>query len=129
MEKVKIVAIADLKPHEEIILENLEKIKEKIYAKGCLINPIIVDRDNLIILDGHHRVRALELLGYEKVPAYLVDYFDKKIKVAQRRPEIPITKEIIVKKALSGQVFPCKTSKHFIPNRPKRINTPLHKLK
>jgi len=128
MGKIKIVAIADLKPHEDVIPENLEKVKNKIYKRGYLINPIIVDQDNLIILDGHHRAMALSILGYKKIPAYLVDYHSREIKVLQRRPEIPISKEIIIKKALAGEIFPCKTSKHLIPQRPQRINVPLGKL-
>ena len=109
--------------------KNLEKIKNQILSDGYLINPIIVDQENLVILDGHHRAEALKLLGYKKIPAYVVDYFDKEIRVVQRRPEIPISKEAIIQKALAGEVFPCKTSKHFIPNRPKKVNIPLMNLK
>ncbi|MCX6761302.1 MAG: ParB N-terminal domain-containing protein [Candidatus Moranbacteria bacterium] len=128
MKKIKLILISKLKPHEEIIPENLEKVKNKIRKNGYLINPVIVDQKNLVILDGHHRVRALELLGYKKIPAYLVDYYAKEIKVLQRRPEIPISKKIIVEKALNGGVFPCKTTKHLIPKRPMRLNIPLENL-
>lgn len=128
MGKIKLIAIARLKPHEEIIPENLEKVKNKIHKNGYLINPVIVDRKSLVILDGHHRVKALELLDYKKIPAYLVDYYDKKIKVLQRRSEIPISKKIVMEKALSGEVFPCKTTKHLIPRRPMRLNVSLKKL-
>ena len=129
MNKIEIIAIEKLKPHEQTIPENLEKIKSQILNDGYLINPIIVDRESLVILDGHHRAEVLKLLGYRNIQAYIVDYFDKGIRVVQRRPEIPISKEIIIKKALAGEVFPCKTSKHFIPNRPKKSNIPLAKLK
>lgn len=128
MGEIKIILIAELKPHEQTIPENLEKVKNKIHKNGYLINPIIIDQDDLVILDGHHWAKALEALGYKKVPAYMVDYFDNEIKVFQRRPEIPISKEIIIKKALAGEIFPCKTSKHFIPRRPKRINVSLNEL-
>lgn len=129
MGEIKIIAIKNLKPHEEIIPENLEKVKEKIEKNGYLINPVIVDRDSLVILDGHHRVKALYMLGYRNIPAYLVDYSDSEIKVFQRRPEIPISKEIIIAKALAGEVFPCKTSKHVIPARPMHLNIALENLK
>lgn len=129
MGEIKIIPIEELKPHEQTIPENLKRLENKIRENGYLINPIIVDQDSLVILDGHHRAKVLKLLGYKKVPAFLVDYSDKGIKVFQRRPEIPITKEIIIKKALAGEVFPCKTSKHQIPKRPMRLNIPLEKLK
>lgn len=128
MGKIKLITIARLKPHEEIIPENLEKIKNEIHKNGYLINPVIVDQKNLVILDGHHRVRALKLLGYRKVPAYLIDYYAEEIKVFPRRPEIFISKEIIIAKALAGEVFPCKTTKHLIPRRPMRLNISLKKL-
>ena len=129
MNKIKLILISKLKPHEETIPENLEKIKNEIYEKGYLANPVIVDQKNLIILYGHHRVKALELLGYKKVPAYLVDYYAKEIKVLPRRPKISISKEIIIAKALAGEVFPHKTTKHLIPGRPKSLNVPLEKLR
>lgn len=129
MGRIKLITITKLKPHEEIIPENLEKVKHEIYKNGCLINPIIVDQKNLVILDGHHRVKALEILGYKKIPAYLVEYLDEEIKVLQRRIEIPVSKKIVVEKALSGEVFPCKTTKHLIPGRPMRLNISLGDLK
>ncbi|MDP1845287.1 MAG: ParB N-terminal domain-containing protein [Candidatus Moranbacteria bacterium] len=129
MKKIQIISIKKLKPHEKTNRINLKKIKFQLRKEGRLINPIIVDRDNLIILDGHHRVRALAELGYKKIAAYLVDYSSERIKVLPRRPGIKISKEIIIKKAQAGKVFPHKTSKHLIPDRPKNINTPLYSLK
>jgi hypothetical protein len=129
MNKIKLILISKLKPHEEIIPENLKKIKNEIYEKGYLANPVIIDQKNLIILDGHHRVKALELLGYKKVPAYMVDYYAKGLKVFPRRSEISISKNIVIAKALTGEVFPHKTTKHLIPGRPKSLNVPLEKLR
>lgn len=129
MKKIILVPIANLKPHEHIIPENLEKVKNSIQKDGFLINPVIVDRNHLVILDGHHRVQALEALGYTKVPAHMVDYFDENIKIFPRRAEVSISKKIIIEKALAREVFPCKTSKHVIPGRPMRINIPLKDLK
>lgn len=129
MDKIQIIPIKKLKPHEKTNRINLKKIKCRLCEEGQLINPVIVDRDNLIILDGHHRVSALAELGYKKIAAYLVDYSSERIKVLPRRSNIKISKEIIIKKAQAGEVFPYKTSKHLIPNRPKNINTPLYSLK
>jgi hypothetical protein len=129
MNKIKLILISKLKPHEKTIPENLEKIKNEIYEKGYLANPVIIDQKNLVILDGHHRVKALELLGYKKVPACLVDYFAKEIKVFPRRLEISISKDIVIAKALAGEVFPHKTTKHLISGRPRSLNVTLKKLR
>jgi L-serine kinase (ADP) len=129
MKKVILVSIANLKPHEHVIPEKLKKVKDNIKNNGVIINPIVIDQKHQVILDGHHRVQALKLLGYTKVPAYVVDYFDENITVDQRRKEIPISKKIIIKGALSGEIFPCKTSKHKVPDRPMGLNVALDDLR
>ena len=128
MKDIILMPIIDLKPHEHVIPENLEKVKNGIMKKKFLINPIIIDCEHKIVLDGHHRVQALRILGYAKVPVYMVDYLDENIKVSPRRPDISISKEIIIKNVLAGNIFPCKTSKHTIPGRPMRMNIPLEDL-
>jgi ParB-like chromosome segregation protein Spo0J len=97
--------------------------KEKV-----IVDPIIVEKHNLVILDGHHRTRALLEMGYRKIPAQLVDYYDSEIRVLRRRKNIPISKGKIIDRALAGKTFPEKTSKHLIPNRIKGINMALSKL-
>ncbi|MFA5926473.1 MAG: ParB N-terminal domain-containing protein [Parcubacteria group bacterium] len=129
MRKIRIIPIKKLKPHEQTDKKNLERIKNDIHKTGCISNPVVVERDNLVILDGHHRTKALQLLGCTEIPVYLVDYFNDEIEVSQRRPEIKISKEIIIKKALAGKLFPKKTSKHFIPDRPINLNISLEALK
>jgi len=128
MKKIKIIPIKILKAHERVSRKNLEKIKLQIRHDGCIKDSIILDRDNFIILDGHHRTKALNDLGYKKIPAVLVDYHDKKVRVVSRRKNIMITKESIITTALSKKLYPCKTSKHFIPGRPRAINIKLEKL-
>ncbi|AWR97089.1 chromosome partitioning protein ParB [Acidianus sulfidivorans JP7] len=66
--------------HEDIELENLNKIISCI-RKYKAIKPVIVDENTLVILDGHHRTKAAINLGIKKIPVYLVNYFDNRIKV------------------------------------------------
>ena len=44
-------------------------------------DPIIVERENLVVLDGMHRVKALKRLGCKLIPVCLVDYDSPEIKV------------------------------------------------
>jgi hypothetical protein len=39
-----------------------------------LINPIMVDADRRLLIDGHHRVAAFLWLGLTRIPAFIVDY-------------------------------------------------------
>lgn len=123
------IRVDKLRPHERTNPKNLAKIKASLLSRGYVKNPVVVDKDHKIILDGHHRVKALHELGYKKIPVILVDYRDSKIIVLSRRKRIKITKKIIIKTVLQNKIFPCKTSKHLIPHRLKNINIPLSRLK
>jgi len=73
---------------------------------------VVVDRVSFVILDGHHRVLALQRLGCGLIPAYLVDYSDPGIVVWPRRREIPVSKESVIASGLCGRLYPPKTSRH-----------------
>lgn len=70
----------NLMPHEDVELENLYKMIYHLRQTKA-IQPVIVDENSWLILDGHHRVRASIMLGIKKVPVYFVNYFDRRIKV------------------------------------------------
>ena len=128
MNRIKLLPIEYLKPHEKVNPRNLAKVKAEIMSADCFTEPIVVDRRHYIILDGHHRTKILKSLGYSKIPVLLVDYLDEKIKVVSRRKNRPVKKESIIYNALLGKLFPYKTSRHLIPNRPKHFKINLNKL-
>jgi len=123
-----IVELNQLKEHEEINKEYLEKLKQEIRLDGILKDPIIVDKNTKIILDGHHRFNSIKQLGYKKILVYFVDYTSPKIRVLSRRKR-KVTKKDVIQAGLSGKKMLEKTSKHLIPNRPRSICVKLEKLK
>lgn len=123
------VSIQKLRSHEKVDKEHLQEIKSKILKSGIFKVPIIVDKEHLVVLDGHHRLNSCKELGLSKIPCVLVDYLkDSKIKVVARRKEYVISKDKVIKMGLSKQVFPCKTTKHYIPYRVKNLKIPLLNL-
>lgn len=115
----------------------MEDLKEQIKRDGILKNPIIVDKNTNIILDGHTRLNSLKGLGYSKIAVYFVDYEAPEIFVESWGDE-KITKEKVIKAGLTGNKLPSKTSKHMfrkekisvhISEITKRINIPLKVLK
>lgn len=76
-----LIEIDRLHLHEETIPELLDDLVEEIEGGGVLEDPIIVERENLVVLDGMHRVKALKRLGCKLVPVCLVDYDIPEIKV------------------------------------------------
>jgi hypothetical protein len=67
--------------HEETIPWLLAQLVSDIEHNGEVRNPIIVDSNTSVVLDGMHRVTALREIGCRYLPVCLVDYTSPKINV------------------------------------------------
>ncbi len=132
------VEISRLREHEQVSKEYLNNLKNEIISDQLLKQPIVVDENTFVILDGHHRLNALKELNLAKIPVIFVDYSLPEIKVRSRRRSKLVTKQTVINAGLSGNKFPVKTSKHIIKidKKPehisviqKRVDIPLKKLK
>ncbi len=79
--EIAIVNIDELFLHEETIPHSLRSLVDDIESSEILKSPIIVDRSSLIVLDGMHRVKALQILGCKFICVCLVDYLIPEIRV------------------------------------------------
>jgi hypothetical protein len=122
-----LVEAVALFPHEQIEAERLAQLTEEIRRDGQLREPVLVDRGSLVILDGHHRVQALQTLGCQMIPAYLVDYRSPAIQVWPRRPGISVTKDSVVGRGLTHFLYPPRTSRHVLGEslRPRPVDLDL----
>ena len=104
----------------------LERIKKDKYLK----NPVVVEDKHLIILDGHHRVKALKHLRAKKIPAFLVNYKNDDIRVFLRKKLLltKLIKNIVIENSLNSKLFTSKTTRHLIRNRPRNINVKINQL-
>ncbi len=73
--------ISTLKPHEETIPLEMERIVESLRHDPVLRHPLIADRESGLVLDGTHRLAALKGLGCFSVPCALIDYQESTVKV------------------------------------------------
>lgn len=78
---IAIVDINSLHKHEETIPELLDQLTRSIKKDGCIRDPVIVDKESRVVLDGVHRIVALQNLRIERVPACLVNYKNPNIRV------------------------------------------------
>lgn len=124
----QIISISLLKQHERIIKIHGQKLLRQIKLAGKLKNPIVVDKNSLVILDGHHRFWAIKQLNLSSIPVVLVDYRQKKIRVFSRRKGVKVNKKMIIEAGISGRLLRPKTSRHVIPGRPLNINVNLKEL-
>ncbi len=93
--KLDLIPIDKLIPHEEIDENHLIEMLNEIKNKGYLKDPLIVDSETFIVLDGTHRLAALKHLACELVPSTLVKYLEEKIKVSKWIRKVSIQHETI----------------------------------
>ncbi|BDC19048.1 ParB N-terminal domain-containing protein [Acidianus sp. HS-5] len=74
------IRINQITTHEDIDISNLAKVI-KCIRKTKEINPIILDEETFMVIDGHHRFYAMKMLGFSKIPAYLINYRKDYVKV------------------------------------------------
>lgn len=79
--KLRLEELSKVRIHEEIIPELLEELSNAINSDGEVKHPVIVDSNKLVVLDGMHRVAALEKLECKYLPVCLVDYQSPSVKV------------------------------------------------
>ena len=79
--RITLIDLDDLKPHEEIIEQSVTELAKAIRDQNEVRDPLIVDKQSLVILDGMHRYNALKKLGCQRAPVCLVEYDDERIGV------------------------------------------------
>ncbi len=105
--KIDIEAVDSLYIHEEIVPSILRNVKNMLKEQGFQIDPIIVDDNTGVILDGMHRYKAISELGYDYILVAKVDYMDKNILIKNWYRTYKINKKTleivkIVKQTIGG---------------------------
>jgi hypothetical protein len=78
---LSLVDINSLKPHEEVMGPLVESLADSMRTQGIVRDPLIVDQDKYVILDGMHRFSSMKVLKCRFAPCCLVDYDNPLIKV------------------------------------------------
>jgi len=123
----KLIPIKKLKSHENINKNHLSEIIYKLRKERVLRNPIIVEKNHLVILDGHHRVNAFKKLGLKYIPASLISYNQVRVYL-RRKLDIKDIKSEVIRRGINNNPFPSKTTRHLIKSRLRNINYSLNSL-
>ena len=67
--------------HEETIPDRVAELKREFLSDEVVKDPVIVDTNSCVVLDGMHRVAALRELDCTCLPVCAVDYLSPSIKV------------------------------------------------
>ena len=122
----ELIELNKLKQHEKIDEARYSELLRDIQINGY-VEPVIVDKNTLIILDGHHRSAVLKSMAFTNIPVHLIDYRSKEVEVSSWRKDENITKDEVVTMGISKNLFPSKTSKHLF-NHIKNIKVQLTEI-
>ncbi len=114
---VELLDINWLKAHEEVHQKKVIELFEMTLRWGGYTKPLLIDRETGTILDGHHRYEVGKKLKLKFIPAIVIDYLeDDRIDVTtwSNSNMKRIEKTDVINMALSGKLFPPKTSKHSL---------------
>jgi hypothetical protein len=75
LKDLRLVGLGGLILHEAHDVRRLRALRERVEAEGVQRNPVVVSPygDRYLVLDGAHRVRAIEELGYRLILAQIVE--------------------------------------------------------
>ena len=117
--RITYVDLKELKPHEQVKQKKFSgflRFASRLRRDKIQTKPLWVDAKTKVILDGHHRYSVFRELGCVTVPCILVRYLeDDSIRVLPRRKDIPVSKQSVIERGLSGKPYPPKTTKHIFP--------------
>jgi cytidyltransferase-like protein len=134
--KMELVKMTSLKPLELVLPFHLNNIKKMIERDAVVKKPLIVDRKDMIILDGSHRYAYLYAEGYAYAPVVLVDYEDEAIFVGKhlkhrflKDENFTISKVEVRQRAIHENLYTPRTTRHFFPFRKESYPIALDELK
>jgi len=133
--KLDFVPVEDIRALEMVFPNHLSNLRNMIIDDQFMKQALIVEKDSNIVLDGSHRHIFLLMEGYKYAPVHYVDYNDPNIRIGTNRVHrllvegsVNISKEEVVKRGISGNLFEPRTTRHFFPFLRPEIDIPLSDL-
>ena len=112
-----LVPIRDLKTHEAAEPDRVRRVMKQMKSTGVVRKAIIVDSNSMVVLDGAHRMNALQMLGAVRAPAWLIDYSDEDVVVLSKDRKSQVPKELVIQAATQGPKLPPKTTRHMVKGK------------
>jgi len=123
----KIRTLNDLRPTEATTPHRQKQIMNLILRAGFWTTPIVVDKNSDVIMDGHHRYQCAQALGFHSIPVIEMCYTT--VRVEARRMGFDVSPSEIYRRAISGDLYPPKTTRHIFPREIEPCNVPLSALR
>jgi hypothetical protein len=79
--RISAIPIEKIRPHEEFDSKILNGIMNSLQSEGVVRDPVLIDSNTHMILDGTHRYWALIKLGCQSIPVALYSYMSDSVKI------------------------------------------------
>ena len=89
--------------------------------------PIVVEKDNFLILDGHHRFNVAKRMKLKNIPVVIIKYSD--VDLWSLRKEEFVDIKTVIFRANNNDIYPNKTVKHKFPFSVPNCKIKISKLK
>lgn len=126
--KVELLPLDKLKPHEKFCSKNFEYWLTKVQEQQCWTNPILVDREHNVIMDGHHRYQIALQLKLKYVPCILISYNNQFLTLSNYSDGKQMNCEQIINAACCGKLMEKKSTRHRLAYPLPQVNIPLDVL-
>ena len=126
---MKLIRLNLLKHIESFSEKRVANMRRKMETSGIWEKPISVERNHMLILDGQHRYEVARGLKLTHIPCELFDYEDEDLLVWSLRKECDVSKQLVIERSLSGNIYPYKTAKHKFPRTVEKVMIPLEDLR
>ncbi|MBI2896358.1 MAG: ParB N-terminal domain-containing protein [Deltaproteobacteria bacterium] len=124
---MELIEVDRLRHIEGYSQRRAQNIRKTIQKDGVWKRPLCIERTHLLVLDGQHRLEAARSLGMRLVPCQMFDYDE--VEVWSLRSNHEVTRELVIAKALRGDIYPYKTAKHRFPRDVEALAIPLAELR
>ena len=111
--KNEVININNIKIHENVVTENMIAFEQYLTKSQNYLIPSILVSEEMVLIDGHHRLELLKKMGYNQIPVTIIDYHNPII-LTHNDHEKQISKELVINTALSGNTLPPKTTRHIL---------------
>ena len=112
-------------PHEEHDERRALRLARHIGRLGVWTAPLVIERDSLVVMDGHHRLRAAQALRLSVLPVVLLSYEEGGVLLQAWRKGEVWSPAAVLSRARSGSLLPYKTTRHLFQPAIGSVGVPL----
>jgi len=124
--RVYLEKVEKLFPIEEYRNSRVKLVKDSIIINNVWKEPIRIEKNHNLVLDGHHSLEVAKRMGLKYVPVIGFDYDE--IDIWSLREEISVSRKEVIKNAKEHKLYPYKTVKHKFPKTKSNCFMELKKL-